>query len=358
MRNILSGLLAISLGMSAVALAADTPGAKPEKSDAALIAPPTADVVRTRMTDWVASRNVRDAKVLEQVAKLWTLTGPAPLPEELLDQTIRTFALVDPMTEKLVTSCKVLQGSPVPPDPAPLARDDATPFYRANLGLFYGRYLAQRQMYDEALEILAAIQPADVVDPATLLFFKGVCQHRLLQKKDGLATIEQLLKNTEKVPVRYSTVATLMQYDLEGLQEKTLDEISRKMSDVERRLQLGRTGQKVQKKEDEIVATLDDLIKKMEEQQGGGGGGGGSESDKSGKSNKSSSPAQDSRVKGETAPGEVDKKNFKTEGGWGALPPKARAKAREDIARKFPAHYRAAIEEFTRKQASRTAPNK
>ena len=63
-------------------------------------------------------------------------------------------------------------------------------------------------------------------------------------------------------------------------------------------------------------------------------------------------------MKGTTAPGLTDKKHFKTEGGWGALPAKARAKAREDIARKFPANYRLAIEEFTRKQASRTTPNK
>lgn len=356
MRNLLWLIGAVSLGLSAPVMAADVPA---PKAEAVLIAPPAPDVVRTRVTDWVASRNIREPQILEQIARLWTLTGTQPLPEELLDQTVRTFALADPESAKLVAGCTHTQGSLLPPDPAPLAKADTTPFYRSNLGLFYGRYLAQRQMYDEALEVLVAISPADVVDPASLLFFKGVCQHRLLQKKEGLATLEQLLKNTEKVPLRYSTLATLMQYDLESLHEKTLDEISRKMSDVERRLSLGRTGQKVQKKEDEIVATLDDLIKKIEEQQGGGGGGGGSDSKgKSNKNNKSSSPAQDSSVKGETAPGATDKKNLKNEGGWGALPPKARAKAREDIARKFPAHYKNAIEEFTRKQASRTAPNK
>ncbi len=79
---------------------------------------------------------------------------------------------------------------------------------------------------------------------------------------------------------------------------------------------------------------------------------------KAGRANRSGSPAKDSEVKGNVAPGETDKKNFKMEGGWGALPAKARAKAREDIARKFPANYRQAIEEFTRKQASRSSNNK
>jgi len=156
------------------------------------------------------------------------------------------------------------------------------------------------------------------------------------------------LKNTEGVPVRYSTVASLMQYDLEGLRDQSLDEVARKMTDVERRLGLGRTGQKVQKKEDEIIVTLDELIKKIEDQQGGGGGA-------AGQSNRSSSPAQDSVIKGSTAPGKVDPKKFKNQGEWGDLPPKARAKAKDLIARQFPAHYRDAIDEYTKKAANRPA---
>jgi hypothetical protein len=114
---------------------------------------------------------------------------------------------------------------------------------------------------------------------------------------------------------------------------------------------LGRTGEKVQKKEEEIIVTLDELIKKIEDQQGGGGGGGGT----GGNSNRSSSPAQDSSIKGATGPGKVDPKKFKNEKEWGDLPPRARAKAKEDLARRFPAHYKDAIEDFTKKAANRPA---
>jgi hypothetical protein len=125
------------------------------------------------------------------------------------------------------------------------------------------------------------------------------------------------------------------------------------MTDVERRLGLGRTGQKVQKKEDEIIVTLDELIKKEEEQNGGGGGGG-----PGGQQNRSSNPADDSRIKGATAPGKVDPKKFKSQQSeWGDLPERARAKAKDLIAREFPAHYRDAIDEFTRKAANRAASN-
>jgi hypothetical protein len=167
-------------------------------------------------------------------------------------------------------------------------------------------------------------------------------------KTEGLQTIEQLLKNTEGVPVRYSTVAALMQYDLEALREQSLDEVARKMTDVERRLGLGRTGEKVQKKEEEIVIALDELIKKVEEQNGGGGGAGG-------QANRSTAPANDSVIKGSTAPGTVDPKKAKNTGEWGDLPFKARAKAKDQIAREFPAHYRDAIDEYTKKAANRAA---
>ena len=51
----------------------------------------------------------------------------------------------------------------VPPDAAPLAREDMGDFYQANLKLFYARYLTQRRMYDEALEVFEQVDPQQVV---------------------------------------------------------------------------------------------------------------------------------------------------------------------------------------------------
>jgi hypothetical protein len=123
-------------------------------------------------------------------------------------------------------------------------------------------------MYDEALELLGALETKTVVDPAGLLYFKAVCEHQLLKKAEGLATIRTLLENTTSVPLRYKTTAELMQHDLQALKKDSLAEISRKMKDVERRLGLGRGGQRVQKEEDEIVASLDAIIEKLEQQGG------------------------------------------------------------------------------------------
>jgi tetratricopeptide (TPR) repeat protein len=313
-------------------------------------APPAADVVRTRTLEWVAQRGTTDKSLLEEIGKLWAPSDQPPSSEVLFDLAIQSFALADETTRAFVDACGLQHAPLLPPDAKLLEQADAGPYYLANMSLFYGRYLAHRQMFEEALDVLEKAPLADVVDPASLLFFKAVSQHHLLQKTEGLATIEQLLKNTEGVPVRYSTVAALMQYDLESLRDQSLDEVARKMTDVERRLELGRTGQKVQKKEDEIIITLDELIKKIEEQNGGGGGSGGN-------SAQPSSPANDSVIKGATAPGKVDPKKLKNTAEWGDLPPKVRARVKDHIAREFPAHYRDAMDEFSRKEANRRAVN-
>src|SRR5207249_636150 len=98
-----------------------------------------------------------------------------------------------------------------------------------HLRLFYGRYLAERRMYDEGLSVLGALDPKKLVDPATCLFYRAVCEHQLLKKPEALKSIVALLKNTEGAPPSYVTLATLMQYELEGLNEKTLGHIARKM---------------------------------------------------------------------------------------------------------------------------------
>jgi hypothetical protein len=144
-----------------------------------------------------------------------------------------------------------------------------------------------------------------------------------------------------------------MQADLKGLQEKSLGELARLMADSERRLELGRAGEKVQGVQERIIANLDEIIKKIEQQQGGGGGGGGG--GQGGSNEHSGGAADDSRVKGEEAPGETDKKRFENKGSWGNLPEKDLAKAKNDLNKNFPSHYEQAIEKYTKKLAGRTA---
>jgi hypothetical protein len=310
---------------------------------------PSAEEARKSALDWVTSRQINDRGVMERIGVLWAFGDESRNATEILDRVIQTFCFADPETKQFVEECTLMNAPLVPPNPKRLDDNDIDPFYSANLRLFYGRYLCHRRMYEMALDILAPINVSHVVDPASFFFFKAVCEHALLRKSDGLSTLKELLENTQGVPARYTSVAKLMQPDLQALKDDSLDGIARRMSDVERRLDLGRGGEKVQKVEEDIVAALDKLIQKMEEEQ--------KQSQKksagSGQGNQIVDPAQDSRIKGTTAPGEVESKDIGSKGGWGALPPKQAVRAKNLINREFPVHYRRAVEEYFRKLAKR-----
>ena len=345
----LRGLLALVTLGAIVTADAVVWGADAQSKAGDLYAAKSFDDVRTSALQWVAERKIKDQRVLESIGKIWGESSTATVSAtELLSRVLQTFRLADPESKRFIDRCSLVDAPLIPPRIKPLLDRDKSKFYQAHMSLFYGRFLAQTRMYDEALGVLGSLDAHTVVDPASCLFFTAVCQHQLLKKQAGLATLQRLLQDTEGVPVSYSTVASLMQYELKSLKEKSLDDIMRRMSDVERRLDLGRGGQKVQKREQEIIALLDEMIERMEQSGGGGGGGGAS-------GNQPSGPANDSSVGGQQGPGDVDRKNIGKRGLWGALPPKAEARVKQDAARKFPPHYREAIERYSRKLSNRRA---
>lgn len=316
-----------------------------------IYAAPSLDEVRSLVLNWTADElaaNAQAANVSKEVAELWAaLEEPIPS-SEVLRHVVESFGLVRRDVRDFVTQCDLSAPSIRPVDIEPLLAENTTPFFQQNMLLFYARYLSERRMYEEALENFERIQPEEVVSPATYFFFKGVAEHALLKKEEGLKSLTTLLEQTEQIPTRYRNIATLLKYDLEELKEKSLDEVARMMSDVERRLSLGRGGPKVQKVEEEIIASLDLIIEKLEQQMGGGSGGG-----SGGQSNQSNAPAQDSVVKGSTGEGEVENKDVGNKVGWGNLPPKEEAKAKQILGNLFPPHYQKAIENFSKKSAER-----
>lgn len=310
-----------------------------------LFAPPNRDQVREKVLKWRTDSGVKDPAAIKSIEQLWATTDESISAVDLHELAIRSFAVGNVKVEQLAEKCRF--GSNVVPATDTLDDSQLGDFAGSNLRAHVGRFLAQAEFFDEALTVFAAVKPDQLIDPASYFFHRAVCEHRLLMKDEGLESLKSLQENTADVPVRYSNVAKLMQSDLERLKEKSLDEVSRMMSDVERRLNLGRGGAKVQKVEEEIVSRLDELIKKLEaqqqaaqqSQQGGKGGDG--------------NPLPDSIIKGSTAPGEVDKRDIGNKSGWGALPPKQQTRAKNLIDRELPPHYRNAIEQYLRKLATR-----
>lgn len=304
-----------------------------------------ADRVRTESLDWASGQGLKDRALIDAIGKLWTFSTAPKRASELHQQVVQTFAMAKPEADELLRQCQF--GTLTVPTSPLLDADRATDFFSSNLLAYVGTFLTQTEFFDEALTLFEKVEPQKLVDPASYFFHKAVCEHRLLKVKEGLATLKRLLENTSDVPVRYSTVAELMKSDLEKLKEKSLDEVARMMSDVERRLKLGRGGARVQKTEEEIVARLDELIKKLEQQQQQ------QSQSQNGNGQAPPEPSPDSVIKGSTAPGEVDDRDIGKKAGWGALPPKQQTKARNLIDRELPPHYRNAIEQYLRKLATR-----
>ncbi len=319
-------------------------------ADDVFSAPAAADV-RTKVLQWVAERGVTDKAVLENIGREWVIEENPLTTEEIFQRVIRTLTLADADAKQIIEACR--EAVPVATWPREVVpqTDAMAEFARQHLRLFVGRFLAQRQLYEEALEVLVVVDPKQVVDPASYFFQRAICEHQLLKKSDAMKSLGNLLDNTQNVPERYRAVALLMRHDIEQLKEASLGEVAKKMSDVERRLILGRGGEKTQKVEEEIVEALDEIIKKVEQQQQNSGGGGG----QGGNQNQSGGAAGDSSVKGATAPGEVDKKDIGNKAGWGSLAPKKAAEAKNVINRNFPSHYREAIEQYFKKLANRPA---
>ena len=228
---------------------------------------PSAPEARDQALAWVAEQNVTDQAVLEAVAGVWTLDGEMLAARDVFDRVVQTLVLVDADAQRFVQTCSLVSLPLVPPETKAVFEKPGE-FSTGVLRQFYATYLIERRMYDEALEQFAQLDPAKSLDPASYFYFKAVAEHQLLMKTEGLETVATLLGKVENVPVRYEAVASLMKHELEALQVDSLDEVARKMSDVERRLALARAGEKVQKREDEIIATLDEIIEKLEQQGG------------------------------------------------------------------------------------------
>jgi|GEM_PF-313111 len=312
--------------------------------------PPRAEQVRAKVFSWLDARQV-PPEHRARIDQLWAVDMNQLSGLDLLVRVVLSYALGDVQAAELVKLCSYPRTHLILPS-FPWLQDPKTdPYLAANLRLLYGRWLVHEMLYEEALEILGNLNPDDVADPATLLFYQSVANYFLLHQEEGLRRLEALLREPDHCPRRYVALATLMQEDLKNLREETLDHIARRMKDVERRLGLYRAGPKVRYIQDKIVEDLDKIIKRLEEQQQQQNNSGGSSGSRSSRSIRSSRPAQDSQIIGGKGPGEVEKRDVGSGSGWGNLPPKEREEVLQQIGRDFPAQYRDKIEQYFRKLA-------
>ena len=309
--------------------------------------PVDAGLIRSQVFAWLESQSP-DEMMWHEVENLWPVDDAA-IPEELLDRLAQTFALTSVEVSALVELCSGPNTDGLPPEVTWLIDEQTPAIVRNNLRLLYGRWLAQGRRFDTALLYLGGMDPNDVVDPAMLLFYRAVSHHRLVDTDASWQAVTRLLERESEIPRRYQKIALLMKDDLENVEADSLDHISRRMDDISRRLDLGQAGKKVREIEDDVIASLDKMIKKLEEeqqqqnQQSAAGGA------------PSGTPMQDSQLGGNSGPGKVDNKDIGKKADWGSMPPKEREEAMQQIGREFPSHYRDVIEQYFRRLAIENA---
>ena len=308
---------------------------------------PSRAAVARRVAEWLAALP-DDAADAETVAGLRAEWGRDP-GGDLVDAATSAAADVDGRPRALVEA--VRGGGDLAEATAWLA-DPATPaLVRETVSLWAGRELVRQDRFDEALPLLAGLDLATSVDPASLLFHRAACQHWLLDTDGAVESLDRLLERETEIPARYARVAGLLRADAAALERESLDHIARRMRDVGQRLALGRAGAGTRDLQDGVVASLDKLIKKLEEQQqqqsqGGGGAGGGAGQGGAG------APMDDSRIAGGKGAGEAQQRDIGSADGWGNLPPHERDEALQQIGREFPPHYREAIEQYFKRLAA------
>src|SRR5208283_1813435 len=123
-----------------------------------------------------------------------------------------------------------------------------------------------------------------------------------------------------------------------------LGNVAREMADISRRLELLKGGPKTRKKQSDVIAALDKLIKEKEDQANSKGQGQG-EGKQGSQGNQGSKPMQDSQIANNSGPGNVNSKKLKeTAEVWGKLTERERAQTMMELTRDLPPRYREIIE--------------
>ena len=361
-RSIRSGACLALLCLSHFALAApqipaqnppanNTPQSAPQTTSSIAFTrlPPAA--VRAQLQDWLKQNSTPPDRI-EQILQSWPDNAQLnQLPaEDTLDRLIDSFALADEPTQQLVNSCRTGK-APLTPD---FTGPRNAPFFRSHLQLWLARWLVQHRFHDEALPLLEALSPEQLADPASLFFYRAASRLQLLQPGPAGDDLTLLLNNTPDVPPRFRAVAQMMQAEVRTAlgNRDGLPQVARLMTDVQRRLDLGKADQPVQKRENEVIDALDKLLKQLEEQQqqqqqqqqqdGQGGGN---------QNMQNAQPRQQPGTQGIRGDGRADSKELTENGAWGMLDKQQEVQARELIRQQFPPNFLDAISRYTQKLA-------
>ncbi len=313
---------------------------------------PQSDTVKAQLDDWLRTVEPPPPAIFSQIEALWT--HPLPVSSGQLNaRLLESMRLASRPAREYLDACAALEWNGVPfaqpvvlPDVPPEIKPSA--FLCGALRLHLAQSLVRMHLFDEARDPLEELTPGNCCDPAAALLLKGIVYSKLMQREKGdeaLRRFREIAGSDSLLPRRYSEIAKLIEADLKKQKQENEDDlrsVARRMEDVKRRLGTGRTGEKVQEAEQDVLKSLDKIIEKVEKQMKECDGDQGQQAN---------NPAKDSKILRQKGPGNVHDKDIGDSAGWGNLPPKEREEALLRMEKEFPSHYRAIIESYFRETA-------
>lgn len=337
-RYILKTALALLTGAGLTAVAPAAAGNRPAPTLS--VPAPTTEAVREQALAWLKAVGKDGAEMRKQFDAIWR--DPA---RSMVDRVGDTLALGDVDAAALLKAARDPE-SAAPTEVPSLLLDAKRPgFFRANLALAYGKALASRGVYEEALAALKLSRPNDVADPAAYHFHRAIAEHGLGLRTEAARSLDAIRNDVDGVPIRYQRVADVMEHEMKAWQTKDLGAAARKMKNAGRRLDLGRPGPTTQKIQREAVAILDEIIKQLERD------GDGPTPPPPPPPPPPVTPAPPGPRPPMPGPGEAIGKLHGWAQQWGKLPPADRANVMAELSRNMPAEYREVIERYFKRLA-------
>jgi tetratricopeptide (TPR) repeat protein len=229
-------------------------------------------------------------------------------------------------------------------------------FLAADASYYLARAHALSDRFDESLPLLEQLT-AKLANKTVLLgeavYLRGVCESRLLQREQAVASFERFLKDFPTAPERMKIGAIRQLEQLKQFKPETITDVFERMDFARRRLAREQTGESTQEQQNKVVDILAKLIKEAEERecncQGGGQGEGQSESQGQNGGGEGEGQGGDGSGSNDKSLGPVVKKIYRgPQSPWSQLRDKERDPAYSAIKEKFPARYEKLIEQYYR----------
>jgi tetratricopeptide (TPR) repeat protein len=255
-------------------------------------------------------------------------------------------ALGDEQTDQAITRLSKL-----------VAAED--PELAADASFFLGRAYVIEERFEEAAPLFARLTgPAagKTTHAAESLYFRGLCEARLLRRNDAIATLARFLDQYKDAPERMRVDAWRQWAELRRIKEESIEDIQQHMDYARRRLSLEDAGKKTRTDQEEIVAMLTKLIGKEDEDddssgqssEGSSGRGGkmqGGQGSKSGSGGGGTSPGGNRQASGDEVVRRLQNPGSRSQ--FGRLRDRQRAEQIYGALKtRFPARYKELVEQY------------